>query len=130
MKNKPSFVIIEELIIRDEKLLFTTVSYIVTLIVFVNLTLFISWVIGTIASIFYFLINGVFLGRAFFEKEDLFSRFMLGNLLLIIFLGLIGWAIMIIFGNLDTIRSALVLCTVATVSSVLNKWMKRKNAKQ
>jgi len=120
----------EELIIRDEKLLFTTVSYIVTLMIFVNLALSISWVIGTTASIIYFLINATFLGRAFFEKEDLFSRFMLGNLLLIIFLGLIAWAIMVIFYNLDTIRSTLVLCTVATASSVLNKGMKRKNAKQ
>jgi len=120
----------EELIVRDEKLLFTTVSYIMTLMIFVNLALSISWVIGTTVSIVYFLINGVFLGLAFFEKEGLFQRFMLGNLLLVIFLGLIAWAIMIIFGNLDTIRSVLVLCTVATASSVLNKGMKRKNAKQ
>ena len=122
--------IIEELIIRDEKLLFTTVSYIVTLMIFINLTLSISWVTGTTASIVYFLINGAFLGRAFFEKEGLFQRFMLGNLLLITFLGLIAWAIMIIFGNLDTIRSALVLCITTTSSSVLNKGMKRKNAIQ
>lgn len=130
MKDKSRFVIIEELITRDEKLLFTMVSYIMTLMIFVNLIHSISPVIGTTASIIYFLINGAFLGSAFFEKEGLFQRFMLGNLLLIVFLGLIAWAIMIIFYNLDIIRSAFVLCIVTASSSVLNKGMKRKNAKQ
>ena len=126
MKNKSRFGIIEELIVRDEKLRFTTVSYIMTLMIFINLNFSLSLVIGTTASIIYFLINGAFLGRTFFEKEDLFLRFMLGNILLIAFLGLISWAIMIIY-NLDTIRSAIVLCIVTALSSLSNKRMKPKN---
>jgi len=47
-------------------------------------------------------INAIFMGNAFFEKEDPFSRFMLGTLLLIVFLGLISWVVMMIY-NLDAV---------------------------
>lgn len=126
MKNKSRFVIIEESIIRDEKLLFTAVSYITILMIFINLNLYFSPAIGTIASVTYLLINGTFLGRAFFEKEDLFLRFMLGNLLLLSCLALIAWAVMTIY-NLDITRSTLVLCIVTALASLLNKRKKRKN---
>jgi len=121
--------IIEESIIRDEKLLFTIVSYIMILMIFINLNFYFSPAIGTIASVAYFLINGTFLGRAFFEKEDLFLRFMLGNLLLVTFLALIAWVVMIVY-NLDIARSILVLCIVTALASLLNKRKKRKNVVQ
>jgi len=60
------------------------------------------------------------MGNAFFEKEDPFSRFMLGTLLLIVFLGLISWVVMMIY-NLDAVRSAIVLCIVVTLSSLMSK---------
>jgi len=69
------------------------------------------------------------LGRAFFEKEDLFLRFMLGNLLLVTFLALIAWVVMIVY-NLDIARSILVLCIVTALASLLNKRKKRKNVVQ
>jgi len=121
--------IMEELIVRDEKLLFTTVSYIMILMIFINLNLYFLPAIGTIASVIYFLINGTFLGRAFFEKEDLFLRFMLGNLLLLTCLALIAWAVMTIY-NLDITRSTLVLCIVTALASLINKRNKRKNVVQ
>ena len=128
MKNRSLLVIMEERIARDEKFLFTTVSFAVTLLIFLNLYFSLTPAMGATASILYFLINGTFLGHAFFEKENRFLRFMLGNLLLIIFLGLIAWATMIIFYNLDIVRSALVLFIVSTSSSLLNKRMRWKNA--
>jgi len=126
MKNKSQFVIMEELIVRDEKLLFTAVSFIMILMIFINLNLYFSPAIGTIASVIFFLINGIFLGHAFFEKEDLFLRFMLGNLLLLTCLALIAWAVMTIY-NLDITRSTLALCIVTALASLLNKRKKRKN---
>jgi len=45
---------------------------------------------------------------------------LLGSLLLIVFLGLIGLTVMMIY-NLDAIRSAIVLCIVSTLSSLMYK---------
>lgn len=127
MKNTSRFVIIEELIVRDEKLLFTMVSYIATLMIFINLNFSLSPAIGTTASIIYLLINGTFLGRAFFEKEDIFVRLMLGILLLVAVLGILAWAMMIVY-NLDMIQTTLALSVVTALCSFLNKRMMRKNA--
>jgi len=129
MKNKSRLVRIEELIIRDEKLLFTIVSYIMILMIFINLNFYFSPAIGTIASIIYFLINGILLGHTFFEEEDLFLRFMLGNLLLLTCLALIAWVVMTLY-SLDITRSTLVLCIVTALASLLNKRKKRKNVVQ
>lgn len=126
MKNSSRFAKIEDLIVRDKKLLFTTVSYLMILMIFINLIFFFSPAIGTIASVIYFLVNGAFLGRAFFDQEDLFLRFILGNLLLVTCLALIAWVVMIIY-NLDIARSTLVLCIVTALASLLNKRKKRKN---
>jgi len=119
MERNSHLLKLQELIVSDRKLLFTTVSYIMILIIFINLNFTLSPVIGTLASIVYFLINGVFLGHIF-KKQDFFFRFMLGNLLLIVFLASVAWAVMIIY-NLDTIRSTLVLCIVTAACSFLNK---------
>jgi len=126
IKNKSRLRIIEEMILRDEKLLFTIVSYVMILMIFMNLSFYFSHVLGTIASAFYLLINGTFFGNVFFEKEELLLRFMLGNLLLATFLALIAWAVMIIY-NLDIARSTLVLCIVTAIASLLNKREQRKN---
>lgn len=123
MERNSYFLKLQELIVRDTKLLFTTVSYIMILIIFINLNFTPSPAIGTLASIVYFLINGMFLGHIFFRKQDLFFRFVLGNLLLIVFLASVAWAVMIIY-NLDVMRSALVLCIVTAVCSFLNKRIK------
>ena len=93
---------------------------------YVNLTLLQSWVLGLAASIFYFLINGIFLGGAFFEKEDAFFRLMFGGVLLIMLLGFVGWLAVIVY-KLDIAISILVLFTVATLSSLLNKRAKNQN---
>ena len=127
MKARFGFDKIEQRITRDEKLLFTMVSYVITLIIFINLIVFQSPILSLPASAIYFLINGIFLGHAFFKKEDTFFRLMFGILLLIMLLGFVGWLAVIIY-NLDVIRFTLGLFIVATLSSLLNKKVKNKNA--
>jgi hypothetical protein len=103
------------------------ISYIVTLTIFINLSEFQYPVLGLLASAVYFLINGIFLGHAFFEKETAFFRLMFGTLLLVMLLGFVGWLAVIIH-NLDVIRFTLVLLITATLSSLLNRRVKNKNA--
>ena len=129
MKDRSRFLMIEATIVRDEKLLFSSVSYVMILIIFINLNFYFSPTIGTIATAVYFLINGTLLGHVFFEMERLFLRFMLGNLLLITCLALIAWVVMI-FYNLDIAGSTLVLCIVTTLASLLNKRNERKDVDQ
>jgi len=114
---------VEELIVKDSKLIFTQLSLLSVLIVFVNMVLINSAVLGIAASLAYFLINAIFLGNAFLGKEAPLSRFVLGSLLLIVFLGLISLVVMMIY-NLDAILSAIVLCIVTTLSSFLSKMTK------
>ena len=118
---------LEKTIAHDKRLLFTLCSFALTLGIYINLSFFQSPVIGVVASILYFIINGVFLGHAFFEKETAFFRLMFGTLLLVMLLGFVGWLAVIIH-NLDVIRFTLVLLITATLSSLLNRRVKNKNA--
>lgn len=111
---------LEKSIMEDDKSLFTIVSYVSILVIFLNLSMVNSAVVGLIASLVFFLINGTFLGCAFFEGESRFLRFMLGILLLLVFMGLVSWLVMLIY-NLDIIRSTIVLCVVAAFCSFINK---------
>ena len=126
MANTLEFSKLEKLIARDQKLLFTLTSYILILVIYINLNALEYSAVGVVASIMYFLINGTFLGHAFFEKEDLLFRLMFGILLLIMLLGFVGWLAVIIY-NLDVVRFTLVLFIVTTLSSLLNRGMKNKN---
>jgi len=83
--------------------------------------------LGIVASVLYFLINGVFLGHVFFEKEVTLFRLIFGILLLIMLLGFVGLLAVIIY-NLDVIRFTLVLFIAATLSSLLNRRVKNRNA--
>jgi len=125
LKTNFRFDRIEQRITRDEKLLFTMISYVVILIIFINLSEFQSPVLGLLASAIYFLINGIFLGHTFFEKETAFFRLMFGFLFLVMLLGFVGWLAVVIY-NLDVIRFTLVLLVVATLSSLLNRRVKNK----
>ena len=111
----------EELIARNEKFFFTILSYFVILVIYVNLSMIRSPVVGLIASAIFFFINGIFLGHAFFQSEVFFVRLLLGILLLVVFLGLVSWVVMIVY-NLDILRSALALCVVTTLCTFLN-WL-------
>lgn len=102
------------------------ISYVVILLIFINLSELQSPILGLLASAIYFSINGIFLGHALFEKETAFFRLMLGLLLLAMLLGFVGWLAVVIY-NLDLIRLTLVLLIVATLSSLLNRRMKNKN---
>jgi hypothetical protein len=117
---------LEKTIAHDKRLLFTLCSFALTLGIYINLSFFQSPVIGVVASVLYFIINGVFLGHAFFEKETAFFRLMFGTLLLVMLLGFVGWLAVIIH-NLDVTRFTLVLLITATLSSLLNRRVKNKN---
>lgn len=121
MENQTVFHRMEELITTDKNRLATLISYAAVFLIFANLTFFRSPILGIPSTLTYFLINVVFVGQAFFQKERPFLRLMLGTLLLIAFLGLVSWATMIIC-NLDDVRSAMVLFIVATVSSIMSKF--------
>jgi len=127
VSSSPQLSKIETLVAKDPKLLFTLGSDFLVLVMYMNLNTFQSPVLGLATSILYFLINGIFLGRAFFAKETAFFRLLLGMLLLFMLLGFVGWLTVIIY-NLDLIRFALVLFITTTISSLLNKKVKGKNA--
>jgi len=127
MESKFRYRKLEELIVRDHNFIFTIFSFLLILIIYLNLSFTSSPIIGTAASLAFFMINGIFLGRAFFEKENALLSFLLGSLLFIVFLGLVAWIVMILH-NLDIVRSMMVLCIVAALSSFLNRRMKHKNA--
>jgi len=120
---------LEKFIVNDPKFLFTLTCYILILAIYINLNAFKSPAVGIVAFTLYFLINGIFLAHAFFEKEDTFFKLMFGLLLLIMLLGFVGWLVLIIY-NLDAPQFTLVLLIVATLSSLLNRRMKNKNATQ
>jgi len=115
---------IRDSIARNTKLVFTIISYIIVLTIFINLSATRLPLIGMVASLIYFLINGTILGHALFEKEGSLLRFILGNLLLIMLIGLIGWMVMIAF-NLDILRSVIVLSIVTTLTLFIGMVRKR-----
>jgi len=115
-----SFENLERVIAEDRHFVFTLALFVAVLVVFLNQVLNLSVVVGAVASVFYFLVGVVFLGRAFFEDEVVLVRFLLGGLVLLVFLGLVGWVVMIVY-SLDVWMSALVLCAVAACCSLLNR---------
>lgn len=127
MKGALRFADIERSVMQDRNFLFTIVSYSVIFAIFLNLNSIQSPLIGFMASVIYFLIDAVFLGNAFFKKEDTFFRLTLGILLLAVLLGFVGWLTLIIY-NLDATRVTLVLLVVATFSSLFNRRMNHRNA--
>jgi hypothetical protein len=119
--------VFEKLTASNPKLVFTLASYALILMIYVNLNSVKSAGLGIALSIPYFWINGIFLGYAFFSNEGRFLRFVLGILLLVMFLGFVGWVVMVI-RNLDVPGFILVLLVVSTISSLANKRMRTNNA--
>ena len=110
----------EESITRDAKSFSTIASYVAIATIYINLSQLKFPIVGIVASAIYSLVNGAFLGRAFFREEKSFLRLLLGLLLLVILLGLVGWVTLAVY-NLDEVRILLVLLIVATGSSILNR---------
>jgi len=127
MKWALKFASIEKSVVQDEKFLYTIVSYSAILAMFANLNSFQFPFIGLMSSVIYLGINAVFLGNAFFKKENAFFRLMFGILLFTMFIGFVGWLTLIIH-NLDITRVTLVLLVVATSSSLFNRRMRHRNA--
>jgi hypothetical protein len=116
---------VEELIVHDEKFLFTAISGLMILIISLNSIFSLSPAIGLIASLIFFLINILFLGNIFFDEKVQFLRFVLGSLMLFLFLGITGWVVLIIY-KLDITGSALTLFILAGLSSTMNRLKKRR----
>jgi hypothetical protein len=127
MKWTPNFKNIERLITQDNPFAFTIVSLLISCMIYLNNVHVKSPIVGTVTSLVFFSINTIFLEYAFFDKEDVFFRLIFGVLLLIMLLGLVSWLIMIIY-NLDAPKFSLVLFIISTLSYILNKRMKHKNA--
>jgi len=127
VRKSLSFSSFETRVIKDQKSVFTLGSYALAAAMYLNLSALNSALVGVVATIFYFLINGIFLGHTFFREEPIFFRLALGNLMHVALLAFFGLIVLIAY-NLDTVRFTLVLLITATVSSLPNKWVKRKNA--
>jgi membrane-associated PAP2 superfamily phosphatase len=93
--------------LRNEKVLFSLMAFSIVLIV-LNLVTIKSALIGTVASILYFLIGGNFVGIHLLKEEQLLERVSLGSLALLSLMGLMGWAF-IIFRGLGIVETAIVL---------------------
>jgi len=111
---------LESYIMQDKYFISSFLSYAALAAILVNMVIIKSPILGLLATLSYFLINGVFLGTAFFAKENGFLKLMLGILLLTMFLGLVGWITIILYA-LNTVTLILSLVVVATVSSVLRR---------
>jgi len=120
MKWKDQLEYIERLITRDQNLLFTIISLMMVLIIYLNQTFVYSPIIGAAASVVLLLINAILLGRAFFEGEIAFIRMLLGSLMLLLLLGVIGWVTLIIC-KLDVPNTSVALCIFAISCSTINK---------
>lgn len=118
---------LEELVVQNPKHLFTLVSLILVLVIYVNLNTLQSPILGLPASIVYFIINGVFLGHAFFKEEAASFQLLLGILLAIMLLGFLGW-LAVALDKIDLASFTLVLLLATTFSSLLNRKVKGKNA--
>lgn len=118
MKNRLSK--LEKFLIADKFLSSTVICYLTIAAMFANMTTVKSPAIGVVAAALYFLINSVFLGTAFFADENSLLRLTLGTLLLVMFIGLVGWIIVVVCA-LNVVTVILVLAIVATTSSILKK---------
>jgi hypothetical protein len=127
MDGNSRFLKLQKVIVRDHNFIFTIFSFLLILIIYLNLSFASLSIIGIVASLAYFMINGIFLGYAFFGKATPLFRLMFGVLLLIMLLGFVGWLAVIIY-NLDIIRFTLVLFIVTTISSLINRKVKNSNA--
>jgi hypothetical protein len=111
---------LENFLVADRILLSTVVCYLAIAAIFANTITVRSPAIGVVAAAVYFLINSVFLGMAFFADENSLVRLTLGTLLLIMFIGLAGWIVVVVY-VLNLVTVILVLIVVATISSILMK---------
>lgn len=114
---------LEQLIVRDSNMVFTATSFGMILVILINQIVVFSIALGAAASVPFFLINVVFLGNAFFEDEAMLVRFLLGGLVLLVFVGVTSW-LFLIAHSLDVWMSTLALCVVAGGCSLLSRLRK------
>jgi len=118
LKYTKHFKKLEKLVLSKKRSALAIFSYVLVFIIFLNLTYIHSVLVGTLAFVTYFLMNGIFWGHALFDRENIFFRLTLGFLLLIVLLGLVGWLALIAY-NLDILRTVLALSVVATLPLLL-----------
>lgn len=110
---------IKKIILRYRDIVYFVLSLFMGLMIFINSLIFNSVFIGIFTSITYILINGNFLGCTFFKESDL--KLPLGVLLLIAFLGLLGW-LFIVFAGLTIIEVTIVLYIASVFSFGVKKY--------
>lgn len=126
MRNAFNFREIEAIIVKNPKLFFTLASYVLIILMDINLIFLKSFGIGVLSSILFFSINTIFLGHAFFADKTTFFRLMFGALLLTMFLGFIGWFTMIIY-DLNLVEFTGILLITTSLSSLLNSRVGQTN---
>jgi len=120
MEHKGFFDRMEKAITDDNRSIISLISYVIVFLIFINVTSAHSTILGVSCTLVFFLINSIFIGKAFFSNERAFVKVLLGSFLLIALLGLVSWATMVIY-NLDETRSTVALFIVATTASITNK---------
>lgn len=126
MENNSGLTDMTRLITQEKIFAFTLILYGTVALIFLNLNMVRSPILGTSASILYLLISSIMIGHALFRNENFFTKLLLGSLIITMTLGMVGWIVMILH-NLDNTRTAVVLFVTASLASILNKRMNSGN---
>ena len=87
---------IKEKTVQNERVLFTVISFLSILVIFVNSETLKSFFVGIFALIIYLVINAEILGRAFFEGENHLFKLAFGLLLFIILMALMAMLALVV----------------------------------
>jgi hypothetical protein len=101
--------------VEDERFLFSFLAFCIILIIGNQFTIK-SVVLGICGSVLYFLIGGYLTGGYLLDEDQLMVRVALGALVLLAFMGLVGW-VFIIFRGLGAVEVAVIM--VAAFSFLL-----------
>ncbi|NIV44220.1 hypothetical protein GWN49_04990 [Candidatus Bathyarchaeota archaeon] len=104
----------------------TPILYGTVVVLFLNLNVVRSPILGVPTSILFMLISSIMIGQALFRNETPFMKLMLGNLIVIVTLGITGWIAMILH-NLDNTSTLIVFLVTASIAAILNKRMNSSN---
>lgn len=129
MKSNSSPTKLIQLITQERILVSTVILFSSVAAIALNLNVVRSPILGVSASTLFLLISSIMMGQALFRNENSGTKLMLGSLVVIITLGLVGWAVMILH-NLDNTRTTVVLFATASLASILNKGMNCGNGKE
>jgi hypothetical protein len=123
--NKPELTDLIRLITQKTSAV-TPILYGTVVVLFLNLNTVRSPILGVPTSILFMLISSSMIGQALFRNETTLMKLMLGNLIVIVTLGMTGW-IALILHNLDNTSILIVLLVTASIAAILNKRVNSSN---